>query len=384
VRSHGGVIAQLIHLIGELPDDADPETLIGLRRVIQRAEAKSCRQIRSFDVPQGYAATDPSAASTPAWLKRFCRMAAGDASAHVRVARTLPHLPDTQAAFDAGEISYRHADTVALLAHQTSVRAVREVEAPLLELAKASHPGELKTATEQVRHYLDPDGVLKDANRAHHQRQLRICATFAGTVVIDGQLDPDAGAVVMTTLDAMVGPTTPGDSRTRYQRQADALVELCRYHQDHDLLPTRGRQRPHLNLTVSLETLAGLSGETPPGRLDFASVPVPAATAQRIACDPELTRIILGPESEVLDVGRSRRLATPGQDKAVRQRDRHCRWETCDRPAPFCHLHHRVPWWAGGRTDFDNLILLCEHHHRLVHEGQQPLRLREPEPALRM
>jgi hypothetical protein len=103
-----------------------------------------------------------------------------------------------------------------------------------------------------------------------------------------------------------------------------------------------------------------------------------------LACDPELTRIILGPDSEVLDVGRSRRLATAGQDKAVRQRDKHCRWETCDRPAHFCDLHHAIPWWAGGRTDLNNLLLLCRHHHRLVHEGKQPLRLREPEPVLRV
>jgi hypothetical protein len=202
-------------------------------------------------------------------------------------------------------------------------------------------------------------------------------------VVFDGQLDPEAGAIVMTAIDAMVGPPSPGDPRTRYQRQADALVEICRHPMDTGLLPTRGRQQPHLNVTVSLETLTGMPA-SPGATLDFASLPVPAATAQRLACDPQLTRIILGPDSEVLDVGRSRRLATSGQDKAIRQRDKHCRWETCDRPAHFCDLHHAIPWWAGGRTDLNNLLLLCRHHHRLVHEGKQPLRLREPEQVLRV
>jgi len=235
------VIAQLTRLIGELPDDADPDTLIGLSRVINQAEAKFCRQIRSFDARQDYAGTDPSANSTLAWLRHFCHLAGGDASAHVRTARTLPDLPDTQAAFDAGQIGFRHADSLALLARQTSVQAVREVQGPLLELAKATEPGQLRKATGQVRHMLDPDGVLKDANRAEEHRYLRICPTFGGTVILDGQLDPEAGAVVMTTLDAMVGPPRPGDPRTRYQRQADALVEMCRYPMDHGLLPTRGR-----------------------------------------------------------------------------------------------------------------------------------------------
>jgi hypothetical protein len=383
VRSHGGVIAQLTRLIGQLPDDADPDTLVGLSRVINQAQAKLCRQVRSFDARQGYAATDPSASSTLAWLRHFCHLASGDASAHVRTARILPDLPDTQAAFDAGEIGFRHADSLALLARQTSVEAVREVEAPLLELAKAAEPGQLRRATWQVRHMLDPDGVLKDHHRAGERRYLRISPTFAGMVILDGQLDPETGAVVMTALDAMVGPTSPGDPRTRYQRQADALVEVCRYAMDHDRLPTRGRRKPHLNVTVSLETLTGMAG-SPGASLDFAALPIPAATAQRLACDPELTRIILGPDSEVLDVGRSRRLATPGQDKAVRQRDRYCRWETCDRPAHLCHLHHMIPWWAGGHTDLDNLLLLCEHHHRLVHEGKQPLRLRQPDVVLRI
>ena len=375
MRSHGGVIGQLTDLITQLPDDTDAEMLVGLRRVIEQAEAKSCRQIRAFDARQAYAATDPSAVNMTSWLRHFCHLAPGDSSRRVRIARTLPHLPDTQAAFDAGEIGVQHADTLALLVRQTSTETVRELEPTLLALGRASHAGDLKVACDKARHCADPDGALKDANRAHDARYLRVCSGFNGMMILDGQLDPEAGAAVQATLDAVMGLPSPEDTRTRYQRQADALVEMCRYQMDADILPTRGRRRPQLNVTVSLETLMGLPG-TPPAEIDYASVPVPAATAQRLACDPELTRIILGPDSEVLDVGRSRRLATPGQDKAVRARDKTCRWETCDRPGHMCHLHHEVPWWQGGRTDVHNLLLLCDHHHRLVHEGRQPLRLR--------
>src|SRR5690242_20667503 len=170
MRSHGGVIGQLTDLIAQLPDDTDADTLVGLRRVIEQAEAKSCRQIRAFDARQGYAATDPSAVNMTSWLRHYCHLAPGDASRRVRIARTLPHLPHTQAAFDAGEIGVQHADNLALLVRQTSIEAVQELEPVLLALGRASHAGDLKVACDQVRHRLDPDGALKDANRDHERR----------------------------------------------------------------------------------------------------------------------------------------------------------------------------------------------------------------------
>src|SRR3954469_22557755 len=135
MRSHGGVSAQLIELsklIGQLPDDADAETLLGLRKVIQQAEAKSCRQIRAFDAVKGYAAPDQATETMPAWLRHYCRMAPQDASRHVRVSRMLPCLPDTQAAFTAGDISYSHAAQLVELARTTSITDAQAAEVTLL------------------------------------------------------------------------------------------------------------------------------------------------------------------------------------------------------------------------------------------------------------
>jgi hypothetical protein len=355
------VLAQITKLIGELPVDTDAETLVGLRKVITQAEAKSCQQIRAFESRQGYAATDPSAVSQQAWLRYWCRMAPGDASRHVRVARMLPSLPDTEAAFAAGEISYQHAAVICDLARQTSVEDAREAEPHLLALAKASHPTHLRIAAQRVRYCLNPDGSLRDFEKQFLGRRLHIAETFDGMVVVDATLDPVSGAMFRTVIDALTALPAAGDDRTRPQRQADALTELCRLQMDNNTLPSRGRQHPHVNVTVSLETLLAVEG-CEPAKLDSTTVPIPAETAQRLACDPELTRIILGPESEVLDVGRTKRLAHPPLDKAIRHRDQHCRWETCDRPAQMCHLHHMIAWWAGGRTDLDNMIMLCEFH----------------------
>ena len=93
------------------------------------------------------------------------------------------------------------------------------------------------------------------------------------------------------------------------------------------------------------------------------------ATIQRLACDGAVRRVVVDARSEVLDVGRARRLATPAQRAALRVRDRGCVFPGCDRPSEWCQAHHLVPFEAGGATDLANLCLVCSHHHHLVHEG---------------
>ena len=68
------------------------------------------------------------------------------------------------------------------------------------------------------------------------------------------------------------------------------------------------------------------------------------------------------------DLGRTRRLFTPAQRKALLVRDRTCRAEGCDVPATWCEAHHLDPWHTGGRTDLANGVLLCSHHHHRAHE----------------
>ena len=97
--------------------------------------------------------------------------------------------------------------------------------------------------------------------------------------------------------------------------------------------------------------------------------PVSTATIQRLACDGAIRRVIVDARSEVLDVGRARRLATPAQRAALRVRDQGCVFPGCDRPPGWCQAHHLIPFEHGGSTDLANLCLLCSHHHHLVHEG---------------
>ncbi|WP_345761064.1 HNH endonuclease signature motif containing protein [Diaminobutyricibacter sp. McL0608] len=88
---------------------------------------------------------------------------------------------------------------------------------------------------------------------------------------------------------------------------------------------------------------------------------------------------MFGGASEVLDVGRARRLFTGSQRVALAERDGGCRWPGCDRPPSWTEAHHIDPWAAGGRTDLDDGVLLCRHHHLLLHNnGWRVVRARDP------
>jgi hypothetical protein len=106
----------------------------------------------------------------------------------------------------------------------------------------------------------------------------------------------------------------------------------------------------------------------PGGDLEFAGA-VPAATVQRLACDASVRRVLLGPDSAVVDVGRALRVPSGAGRAALRVRDQGCVWPGCERPSSWTNAHHVVHWGHGGKTNLDNLALLCHRHHWSVHEG---------------
>lgn len=84
-----------------------------------------------------------------------------------------------------------------------------------------------------------------------------------------------------------------------------------------------------------------------------------------LACGADLVPVVLGGESQVLDVGRAVRLAPPALRRAIGLRDGGCAFPGCTTPLRHCDIHHVVPWQQGGRTDRDNLVALCRVHHTL-------------------
>jgi len=104
------------------------------------------------------------------------------------------------------------------------------------------------------------------------------------------------------------------------------------------------------------------------GALDTGA-PVDPATVRRWACDAEVVPVVLGSQSEPLDVGRLQRTVTDAMRRALNIRDGGCAFPGCDRPPRRCHAHHIRFWGHGGDTSLDNLVLLCRHHHQVIHHG---------------
>jgi hypothetical protein len=134
-----------------------------------------------------------------------------------------------------------------------------------------------------------------------------------------------------------------------------------------DRPPRHGGTATPVMVMVDLETLrSGLGlAETSTGEV------VSAAEARRLACTAAILPVVLGGKGEVLDLGRSRRLFSPGQRKAMAVRDRRCRAEGCRIPAAWCEAHHQQdPWSRGGRTDLAHGLLLCSFHHHRAHDSR--------------
>jgi len=118
-------------------------------------------------------------------------------------------------------------------------------------------------------------------------------------------------------------------------------------------------------VTMSVEQLTGkLEGSC---LLDTGER-VSAGMARRLLCQAGVIPVVLGAESEILDLGRLTRFHTPGQRAAMALRDGGCTAEGCTRPAWACEGHHKIPWSQGGSTSLADGTLLCPWHHHRAHD----------------
>jgi hypothetical protein len=156
------------------------------------------------------------------------------------------------------------------------------------------------------------------------------------------------------------------DTRPLSQRRVDALIAVCRESLANDKGTLAGTSVTML-VTVPLETL-----QTGVGTATISGVdePICAGTARRLAADAEIIPVVLGSNSEVLDLGRTARLFTSAQRRALAARDGGCIWPGCTMPPAWCEVAHLLAWALGGETDLENGALMCPHHHRRFdHDG---------------
>jgi hypothetical protein len=315
------------------------------------------------------------------WLNYRCGIDLGAAREKVRVARALRELPLVREAFAAGTVSY------------SKVRAITRVATPaneglLLGYAKAATASQLEQIVRGYRRMErlnDPDTVL----RQQRERGLRWWIDEDGSFVIEGRFPPEDGALILRALEAVQartyreeGPDAAADTECpAAARRGDALVRLVEAGAANEDAALSGGERTLVVVHVQAPTgepsnahpSPSSTPSTPPApsELDLAELEhgpvIHPETARRLACDASVVAHVEDGDGATLSIGRRSRSVPPWMHRALRRRDGGCRFPGCTntRHVDAHHVHH---WADGGDTALDNLILLCRHHHRLVHE----------------
>jgi hypothetical protein len=341
--------------------------LIEIERASRILEAERLRRIAEVDRRH---AADRDHVSTPAWVANRLGASLPIAAQQVRVARALDEMPSVRHALGSGEMS-TSAVRVLVEAREDHPDAFGDAEGLLIRAARSLPVRQLQAAVARWSASVDERAVEEKGARLRRRRRLRVCPVISGMVRVDGELDPETGQTVMTALrsftDAQARTGGSADPRSHDQRRADALGEICRGFLDRADRPVVAGERPHVVVTVDLESLKARRGVA---ELEEAGS-VPTEVARRLSCDGSVSRVVLSGRSEPLDVGRRTPVVSAPLRRAVAVRDGGCRFPGCGRPAPWCDAHHVRHWADGGETKLSNLILLCRPHHGLAHDGFQ-------------
>jgi hypothetical protein len=357
-------------------------------------------------------------ARTPEILvQRLTETSAGEARSLVRVGRLLetevqdaavapdpdrsyavddaPWLSDVAAAVVAGRLSIERADVIraglgspAPAAPPDETAALRAGLAVAAGVLLRESPGvtveRLAERARALRADLD-DGFVRDREQVmRSQRYLRLFRQADGMTRLSALLDPESAALVTSAFDAATSPRRGGprfvdpaeqaraeelaaDERTVEQIGLDAFVELIRIGGLADGTKVLGSRRPAVRVLVAERDLVEQGGR---GYLEGQSEPVSIQTVERHVCAAGILPIAFDDSGQPLRLGRKSRLFTEAQRIALAARDGGCRFPGCDRPPSWTEAHHADEWERDhGPTDVENGILLCRHHHLLVHNA---------------
>lgn len=396
-----------------LGSDEHAEVVRGLVRARHRMEAAVADAVAAFDDADVAATTQQR--TTKQWLAHHTRLSLGASSQLTTTARALRDpLRSTRDALAAGEVSAQHVAAITTVVRKVGPEHAAKTEPILLGLARRFDPATVKQATAAIFAHVDPEGAERSLRDAYEKRGVTL-SVVGDHGYLDGVFDIESTELLSSVLTPLMTPSGPTDKRTTPQRRADALLDLAQKHLDTSDMPQLGGHRPHLSIVIDADRLPpaddtpGAEPERPTGAdgqprgwvgtvgLPWTNSAVPASVARRWACDatvtPLLARLLGRSRQRVsarelqgigsgaltrlpgdpvwlpLDVGRTQRTATPAQLKALALRDGGCIHPGCSRSTVYCQAHHVVHWVDGGATDLTNLVLLCRHHHRTLHQG---------------
>jgi Domain of unknown function (DUF222) len=279
-----------------------------------------------------------------------------------------PHFPATAEAFAAGEIGGEHAaavaETVEAIPAAERAEHAASVESTLLEHARTSDPRTVRLLGQRILAHLDPDGPSPEEQRLQQtHRRLSLTRLPDGTGLLEGRLTPTCQAIwdaILTPLAARRPDDALGeDDRSPGQRLHDAFEEAGRRLLATGNLPDHAGLPCQLIITMSLTDLERRAGRATTHHGGTLTID----QALHLAADGNMLPAVLDDAGGVLAYGRGRRLASPGQRKALFARDRGCTFPGCDRTAAQSEIHHTTDWATGGHTNLDTMTITCGHHN---------------------
>lgn len=275
----------------------------------------------------------------------------------VETASQFSQVPETLDALGAGEIPAAHATQIAKAASQGPVD-----ETVLVEAARREDFGTFSRTLRDHQHEQSPDDGKSLMAKQRQRRDLSFFKSIEdGMFILNGRFDPEAGNRIEAALADEVrrqsNDSKAGDQPGFGQRMADALENL--------VCADTGDRKPHGTSLILTAEWDALNQKLVDARL-LDGTPLPVSEVLRLACNADILPSVFDTKNQELWVGRKLRLATEAQRAALIIRDKHC--IGCGRSAVWCEAHHIEEWLTGGRTDIDNLVLVCKSCHHQIHD----------------
>lgn len=360
--------------------EALDEEIVHLSARMTAQEYELLVLIRTFDERGGWLKWGSENCAD--WLHWRCDLSLSAAREKVRVAHALKALEKVSDAFAAGKLTYSKVRALTRVANRAN-------ETELVDFALEVSAAIVEQRCQQLRN-VQP-GATDIARRAHDRRSLTAFRNpLAGSMSLTMEIPLEDGELILTALDRVLATAESApDTSTPYRvRQADALVQMCK----RALAGDRDGARPDGNRISADGDPKSLRGGVPDtasststadqyqviihvDRSAMADSPrsearsdLPVESVRRLSCDGSVVSIESDRNGVPFDIGRKRRTVPAVLKCALWARDRHCRFPGCSHTR-FVDAHHVEHWARGGETKLDNLMLLCSHHHRLVHEG---------------
>ena len=394
------------------------EMMKGMRAIEAPHMAQSSRSVAELLVDVGRISR--------AEAHRFYRVGVATEQRSTLLGQPLPiEFGVVRGALDDGSIPLDSANYIISALAQASPRAdasdLLAAEDALVAFARECPADLVRRVANSWREALDVDGIepreealaamisLRRTIRPNGMKRYIIDADPIGAAYLDAAIDSHVGANIRRPSfdspesdspqfdppeggsgfadsgdaandDAANGDTAGDDALTTQrsiaQLRAEAIFELARHGIDctNTEIPIRATT---VVVRMTLESLLSGLGEA---NIDGIEQPISAGTARRLAAEAQIIPMVLGGDSEILDLGVAQRLFSKAQKIAMAERFGGCAWRNCQLPPSHTEAHHVVWWGRSGESNLQNGVLLCSKHHHEVHRNNWMIEVRGDVP----